>query len=81
MKIVYKIYIICKINNTFFLRYCLLDLLVGVVQPSVLWKVATLLLDDLISTMFPVTYLEFGSGGGVWPMGGSPGVVGEVHVM
>ena len=44
MKIVYKIYIICKINNFFFffLQYCLLDLLVGVVQPSVLWKVATL---------------------------------------
>ena len=45
MKIVYKIYIyiICKINNTvFFLQYCLLDLLVGVVHPSVLWRVATL---------------------------------------
>ena len=41
MKIVYKIYYItCKIS--FFLQYCLLDLLVGVVQPSVLWKVATL---------------------------------------
>ena len=44
MDIVYKIYrpIICKINF-FFLQYCLLDLLVGVVQPSVLWKVATLI--------------------------------------
>ena len=27
----------------------------------------------------PVAYLEFGSGG-VWPMVGSPGDIGEVHV-
>ena len=27
-----------------------------------------------------VAYLEFGSGGGVWLMGGSPGGIGAVHV-
>ena len=47
---------ICKLNNTvFFLQYCLLDLLVGVVQPSVLRKVATL--NELKKTKGSDTYL------------------------